>query len=210
MTKRCIVPMVTAVVVSLTVGVVAGFFLGVASTKAGRAFLDDLFEEEQKADISRPTTLIRDRFQLQYPTNWRIDVDDEDYDPDQMFSIDSPGSAFVMFVIGTVETEPEDNLQMQIRQFKKLMSSPAIDRFERYGRLTGKGATLKGKVMGIRTTTRLFAFSQDELTVMITQQCPDDDLNRAQDGLTLIESSFMFRTNTNQRTPNQPNAGDGK
>jgi hypothetical protein len=193
-----------AVVVSLFVGGVAGFFLGIASTKAGKAFLADIVQDEQKADVSSPKKIVRERFQLQYPANWKIDVDDEDYDPDQMFSIDSPGSAFVMFIIGTAELDPEEHLQIQIRHHEKLMGRMSIDRFEKYGRFRGKGATLKGRIMGSRTTVKLFAFQQGGLSLMIAQQCPDEDLKRVQDGLNLIETSFALKATNKTETAERP------
>ena len=128
-------------------------------------------------------------------------MDDEDYDPDAMFSIDSPGSALVMFIIGAGETKPEDTLQSQIRPFEKLISRPAISRFEKYGRYTGNGAILKGRVMGIKTTVRLFCFHQNGLTVMITEQCPDEDLKPVQAGLRLIEGSFSLTADNGKETP---------
>jgi len=210
MKKTHWVILLIAIFISLMVGVVAGFFLGVASTKAGKAFLADIFEDEQKAEVANPIQLVRDKFQLQYPSNWKIDVEDEDYDPDGMFSIDSPGSAFVMFVIGPGKTEPEANLQIQIRQFEKLLSSTVISRFERYGRFTGKGAILKGKAMGVKMTVKVFSFRQNGLTVMITQQCPDEDLKQAQAGLSLIESSFSLKADKKKESSNKTEAGKGK
>ena len=208
MTKTHTLLLVTAAAVSLVVGVVAGFFAGVASTKAGKTFLNNLLEEEQRADVSRPKTLARERFRLQYPSNWKIDVDDEDYDPDAMFSIESPGSAFVMFVIGSVEMKPDDNLQDMIERHGQLMRSAVIERFERYGHLSGKGALMRGRIMGIQMTVKLFAFSQDGLTAIITQQCPDEDLKQAQAGLTLIENSFTPIADNTKETPIHPAAGD--
>jgi hypothetical protein len=185
--------LVVAVIVSLAVGGIAGFFLGIVSTKAGKAFIRDMVEDERNAEVSQPAKLVRDRFELQYPSNWEIDTEDEDHDPDHMFSIDSPGSAFVMIVIGDVASDPEDNLQTHLRQFEKLMSNSATSRFDRYGGLTGKGATLKGRIMGIRTTVRLFACQQDDLTILITQQCPDEDFKQTQGGFSLIEKSFVLK-----------------
>ena len=210
MTRTHVVSLVIAVIVSLVVGGIAGFFLGVASTTAGKAFLADVFEDEQKADVSRPKTLVRERFRLQYPSNWKIDVDDKDYDPDGMFSIDSPGSACVMFVIDAGKSEPEHNLQILMRPFEKLMGSPVIGKSEQYGHFTGEGATLKGKIMGIRMSVTLFSLHQDGLTVMITQQCPDEDLKRVQAGLSLIESSFSLTATERKETPNKSDVDDGK
>ena len=145
------------------------------------------------ADVSHPRNLVRERFQLQCPSNWKVDVNDEDYDADHMFSIDSPGSANVMFVMGSLETNPEDVLQDQISAFEKLFGAPTISRFERYGQISGKGAILQGKIMGNRITVKEFSFYENDLTVMITQQYPDENFKYVQDGLTLIESPFSLK-----------------
>jgi hypothetical protein len=68
--------LVIAVAGSLILGSVIGFLLGVASTRAGRAILANLVEQEERADTTNLKTFVRDQFQLQYPSNWRIDVDD--------------------------------------------------------------------------------------------------------------------------------------
>jgi len=184
--------LVIAVLGALLVGGAGGFFLGLVSTRAGKSFVQSLVQDEQNADVSHPTSLAREKFQLQYPANWHIKTEDYKYDPDHMFSIESPGSAFVMFVLGPGDTDPEHNLQLFIRQFEKLMGSPAIDRFETYGRLPGKGATLHGKLLGNRTTVKLFAAHENGMTILITQQSSDEDLPRVQEGMRLIETSFTL------------------
>ncbi len=185
--------LVIAVIISLVIGGALGFVAGVASTKVGKAFFKNLFQDEMKADLTHPQQLVRDGFELEYPSNWKIDTEDSDYDPDHMFSIESPGNAFVMFVIGAGETQPEEILQIQIRQFEKLMSNTSMERFERYGRLSGKGAVVKGKILGSSTTVKLFAFNDRGQTLMITEQCPDEDLIRVKDGFALIEKSFVMK-----------------
>jgi len=197
------------VLASLVIGVSIGFFLGIASTKAGRSFILDIVEDERKAEVSQPNKVVRESFTLQYPSNWKIAIDDEDYDPDHMFSIESPGSAFVMFVIGPGETEPENNLQAQIQQFTKLMTSPSIERFKNYGRLSGKGAILKGKILGIRITTKVFAFHQDDLTIITVQQYPDEDMKHVQEGFALIESSFLLFKKEKKDTQDKPGKSTG-
>jgi hypothetical protein len=211
MTKTCIVSLVIAVVVSLVIGLTAGFFLGIASTKAGKAFLSSVLETEQKPDVSHPKTVIRDRFQFQYPSNWNINSDDEGYDPDGMFSIHSPGTTFVMFVIMPGTTAPEDSLRTQIRPFENGMNASVVGRFEKYGSFTGKGAILKTKTAGSSSTTKLFSFCHDGLRVMITQFCPDSNLKRADAGLSLIENSFSLRTAAEKKdTSGKPDASHGK
>jgi hypothetical protein len=182
-----------AVIASLLVGGVTGFFLGIGSTKIGKQFLEDMVEDEQQADVSNPSKVQREKFEIQYPSNWKVDTEDEDYDADTMFSIDSPGSTFVMFVIMPGLVDPDEMVQIQIEQFRKLVSTMSVTKLERYGSHTGKGAKLTGKTLGISTTTRVFSFKQDNMTIMITEQCPDDDRPLAQAGLKLIEKSFKLK-----------------
>ncbi len=205
MTRTQIVLVTAAIAVSLIVGLIAGFFMGVASTKAGRAFLRDVAEREQTADISHPKELVREAFRLQYPSNWRINVDDEDYDPDTLFSIESPGSTFVSFEIGKVGIEPEHYVQDLIRSYQKRMSKPVVSRFERYGRFTGKGAMLKGRIMGVKMNARVFSFRENGLTVMISESYADNDLQDARAGLGLIEMSFSLSANGSRKQTNHEN-----
>ncbi len=192
-----VVALVVAVVMSLVAGVVVGFVLGVAATEAGREFLRDIVENEQAADVATPQHMERPRFTLQYPGNWYVDLKDEDYDPDHLFSIDSPGSAYVMFVLGPFESDPEEALRDQIAAFESLLGSPAITRFAQYGDLAGKGATLRGRIMGIRTTVRTFCAFERGQTVIITEQFPHDDEHFVKERLALIERSFVLRSDTN-------------
>lgn len=185
--------LVVAVVVSLLAGGITGFFLGIASTKAAKKFLEDLVEQESPARTDSPKKLARDRFELLYPANWKIDVADEDHDPDHMFSIDSPGSSFVLFVLGEMETDPAESLQEQIEAFSKFMGKPAIQPFSRYGKLHGKGAILRGKIMGMKVTVKAFACYSQGMTAVIVQQGPDEDMQNVKGGLELVEQSFVLK-----------------
>ncbi len=201
--------LVAAIAISLLAGGIAGFFFGVASTKAGANFLKHLVERERQAETGNPQKLAREEFELLYPANWKINVDDKDYDPDRMFTIDSPGSAFVMFVLGKMETNPDDSLQAQIDSFSRLMGTPQVQRFESYGKLHGKGATLRGKLMGIKVTVKAFACSSQGMTAVVVQQYPDEDLRYVQGGLLLIEESFTLQPGKQGRAPDKPDARDG-
>ncbi|MBN2433603.1 MAG: hypothetical protein JXQ27_19215 [Acidobacteria bacterium] len=201
--------LIVAVIVSLMAGGVIGFFLGIASTKAGARSLSDIVEQEAPAKTDNPTRLVRDRFELLYPANWTMDVVDEDYDPDQMFAIESPGAAFVMFVFGDMETDPVESLQTQIDGFSKLMAESAIQPFENYGKLPGKGAVLQGRILGTKVTVKAFACYSQGMTVIIVQQYPDKDFRYVKDGLILIEESFVLKPSKQEHTPNKPDSGAG-
>lgn len=56
--------LVIAVIISLVVGGIAGFFLGIGSTKAGKAFIHEIFEEKKTAEVSRPNKLVREQYEV--------------------------------------------------------------------------------------------------------------------------------------------------
>jgi hypothetical protein len=184
---------------ALGVGLVVGFLGGVLATKAGRAFFAGIFESERPAQISNPQKLTREKFQLHYPANWRLNREDEDFDPDQAFNIESPGSAFIMFHIGTAELKPEAALQQQIAAFSKLMDRPAQTRFTQWGQFTGEGVVLRGRVLGIATTIKPFVFNQGGQTVIVVQHYPDEDQASVLPGLQLVERTFALRPATVER-----------
>lgn len=181
------------VIVSLLIGGVVGFFLGVASTELGEEFLEGMVATEQPADTGSPQTHDRDRFTLQYPSNWKIDTEDEDYDPDQMFFIESPGAAFVLFVIMDWESDIEENIQEQVDAFSKFLGSPEKSEFRTWGEFSGLGAKMTGRVLGIETTVKVFSYSEDEASFIIVMQYPEEDLSYLSAGFDLIENSFSLK-----------------
>ncbi len=178
---------------ALGVGLVVGFAGGVLVTKAGRTFLAGLVESERPAQVARPQTLAREQFQLQYPGNWKLDREDEDFDPDHAFNIESPGSAFIMFHIGKATLEPDAALEQQVAAFSKLMDRPAQAHFSRWGGFTGQGVVLRGRVLGIPTTIKPFVFSRDGQSVIVVQYYPDEDQAAVLPGLQLVERTFALR-----------------
>lgn len=184
---------IAAIVVALMVGGIAGFLFGVASTRMGQAFLAGLGKREERAQTQNPKTIDRERFRLQYPTNWSIDANADDYDPDHVFSIRSSGFAFVRFAIGDDTASPEENLQPYIASFEKLSDTSTETRFEKYGSYTGKGVAFARRPSGLSITTKVFSFRQDDLSVVVVQHCPDKLLGDLQSGLSLVESSFTIK-----------------
>ena len=178
-------------VVCLFLGGVLGFVAGVGSTQAGKEAFAAMVAQEQWADVATPQTLTRQAFQLQYPGNWTIDTKDDSYDPDHYFTIESPGAAIVLFFLD-LKTDPAEALQDQIDAFQDLLGTPTITRFQQYGSYTGDGAVMKGTIYGIRTTVTIVALDQNGKTILIVQQCPDEDLKYVQEGQALIENSFSL------------------
>lgn len=177
------------------IGGVVGFSFGVASTKAGGRFLRSLVENEESANIKAPKTLKRAHFTLDYPRNWKIDKKDPDYDPDYMFSIDSPGNSYVMFIMGHAVTDPEKNIAEYVIAFNKLFEKPTMKAFKYYGKLSGRGVHMEGVIMGEPTEVRLFSTYEKEAgkSIIIIEQHPLTDSSYVDPGLQLIEETFTLR-----------------
>ena len=57
------------------------------------------------AQAKSANVIERDSFLLKYPADWKIDTQDEDYDPDAFFSLESPDDNLVMFMIFNVPVD---------------------------------------------------------------------------------------------------------
>jgi hypothetical protein len=184
-------------VAGLGLGAIAGFLGGVWSTKAGKAFLEDLATDEQPADVGRKQSLARPGFTLDYPGNWKLDVEDEDHDPDHLFSIESPGSCHVTFTMLELEHDAAGNVETQIEALvPQLIKDPRRAPFDRWGDYAGVGVKLEGKVLGfLPGSVRVFSHSQEEpaRSFTVVESCFDEDMAAVGPGFRLIETSFKLR-----------------
>lgn len=178
---------------ALAVGGLIGFLLGLYSTEAGRKMLQWVVQDEQRADVTRPHSIDREGFSLQYPANWQIATEDDDYDPDTSFSIESPGSSVVMFFLGDCQIDTESAVQTQVAAYQKRMTGVTVTPFGHYGKYEGRGAQLEGRILGIPMKVRAFATSRDGGSAIIVEQCPDEDAGRVRPGFDLIEESFLLK-----------------
>lgn len=179
-------------VLFLFVGLVVGFFLGIGVTKAGSAFLEDMMTTEAPADVAHPASYVRPGFTFKYAGNWKIDVTDDDHDPDHFLSVESPGSCLTMLLLLDTPLDPADNVQNQVDAFvPRLISSPARTKITSWGRYTGQGVLLKGKLLGINPgTVKIFSHATDKRSFVAVEQCYDEDMKDVKPGFDLLESSF--------------------
>jgi hypothetical protein len=187
-------PRVLAIaLVCFGLGCGVGFAAGVLSVRGARDFVVGLSRTEAPAEVSKPVTIDRPAFQLQYPGNWRVDTKDEDYDPDRMFSVDSPGQSFAMFFIS--EAPVEASIQGQVSaQTAKVMKDASQTPFTSWGGHTGKGVLLAGKQLGMTPgSVRIFAFREREMTYTVVESTYDDDRADVQPGFDLIARTFRVK-----------------
>ena len=137
----------------------------------------------------------RDSFSLKYPSDWKIDTEDEDYDPDNLFSIDSPDDNMVMFMIFNVPVDKDELLKAQLEVFSsELIKKPEITEFSKWGNYDGTGKILKGKLLGVfKGFVRIFVYADSHKTMLVIEQCFDKDYEKLKKGYDLISSSFNFK-----------------
>ena len=185
--------MVLWIVVAFLVGNVTGCFFGMGSTKLGKELLEGMLATEQPADVQRPRKLERPGFSLRYPRNWMIDVEDEDYDPDHLFMINSPGSCYTMFTLYDVGSDSKKSVKEQLEHFSKLVSSPQTTKFEKWGNYSGHGSDLRGRLMGLRAGFKIFAHSSETRSFVVVNLCFDGDREFVGPGFDLIERTFALK-----------------
>jgi|SRR3989339_1627077 len=192
MSKKTVI--ILAIII-FVVGNITGFFLGVFTVKGAQSFLISLFENEKAADVKGQNEIARSDFNLKYPSNWKIDTADEDYDPDCLFSIDSPGSSHVMFIVYDTATDPEENIKNQIKAHsEKLIKNPGLVYFNRWGQYDGTGVELKGRVLGVlKGAVRIFSYSNQARSFVVVEFSYDEDLKLVGPGFKLIESTFCLK-----------------
>ena len=182
--------------IGVLLGCAGGVMIGIGTTNTGEEFLEGLVSAERKADVTDKTSIARPAFTLQHAGNWKVDVEDEDYDPDHMFSIDSPGNCFSMFIVFDTVTDPEDTVQAQIDTYvPKLLKNPTQTPFSKWGSFEGTGMKLEGKVLGVTPgSLRVFCHADEkaDLSFVVIESCYDEDRKATQSGFDLIETTFTL------------------
>jgi hypothetical protein len=172
----------------VALGVLFGLIVGCAGV------FESLVQTEQKADVRATKPIVRERFHLEYPGNWTIDVEDEGYDPDHLFSIDSPGSCHVTVIVFDAAISAKDSVKAQVEAFvPKIVRDPVQTRFARWGAYDGEGVMLAGRLLGLQKgSIRIFAHEseREDLTLSVVEFCFDEDLPLVRPGFELIERSF--------------------
>jgi hypothetical protein len=179
----------------LFIGGVIGFGAGVLSVKSARELFANAFKSEERADTSSPSTFDRPKFKLQHPSNWKVDAKDKDYDPDHMFSIETPGQSFVMFVIADGELDPKETMDLHVNaQLSKVIKDASRTPFTKWGSYTGSGTLLRGKLLGLTPgSVRIFAWRSSTQTYAVIESTFDEDRAKVSPGFDLVERTFAVK-----------------
>jgi hypothetical protein len=176
----------------LFIGLGVGFCGGIGATKAGASFLEDFASDEAAADVAHPKSHVRPGFSFKYAGNWKIDMDDASKDPDHQVTVESPGSCMTMLVLLDAAIAPSTSVETQVNAFvPKLLAAPSRTPFTTWGKYTGEGMLLKGRLLGLNEgSVRVFAYANEKRSFVAVEQCYDEDMAHVKPGFDLLESSF--------------------
>lgn len=180
--------------IAFPLGLAVGFGFGVYSTEFGKELLAVATSEELPADVANPKAVRRDHFELKYPANWSLARNDEDFDIDQYFSIDTPGYSYVLFEIYPVDTSPQDNVQDSTKYFNKLLRVSKTTSFDRWGKYSGAGVRLVGEYVGEPVEVRLFSHTSGERSFTVTEFFDTAKKQHVEPGYNLVEATFELRS----------------
>jgi len=158
--------------------------LGSAIVRAAR--------RDEPAEVTGPQRVERPGFWFQFPGNWQIDTERENYDPDHLFMVNAPKSAFVQFEIHDREMDPRWLFQRHVAAMAELFVQGAErEELSTWGQYRGYGITLYGKASGkTPATVHIFAFAWEGHTVAVTEYVSDNDSPNIQPGFQLVEQTF--------------------
>jgi hypothetical protein len=188
-------PVLAIAIICLMIGGGIGFFAGVLSVKVARDFLSGMFQNERAADVTQGVVIARPAFVFTRPGNWQIDTKDTDYDPDHMFSVDSPGQSFVMFFVADGDLDPATAVDEHVKmQTSKVMKDATQTPLTTWGSHSGSGILLTGKQLGMMSgTIRIFAFREHDKTYTLIESTYDEDRASVQPGFDLIAQTFRVK-----------------
>ncbi|MEO0794112.1 MAG: hypothetical protein AAFX93_03065 [Verrucomicrobiota bacterium] len=159
---------------------------------------EDAIEAAGDWSDSEVSTISRPGFSLKYPSNWKVASHQADYDPDRLFTIETPGQSHI--VIEVFDVHGSVNLEQTMSGVLEALDGPAIDTysygdFESWGSFQGEGKHLKGKIMRIIPGgCRIFATTipGKGKGLLVTEFYMSDDLPDALPGFDLISRTFVF------------------
>ncbi len=188
-------PVLAIAIVAFIAGGGLGFAAGVLSVKGARDFATSMVRSERPADVAQPVTVDRPEFRFQHPGNWTVDSKANDYDPEHLFSVDSPGLSFALFIVAEGELSPKSSVDAQVAaQTSKVIKGATQTPLTRWGAHAGEGVLLTGKQLGITPGTILvFAFREHDITYTVVESTFDEDRANVQPAFDLIARTFVVK-----------------
>lgn len=157
--------------------------------------VNDNGEKDYLKAVSRKS-INRSKYELQYPSDWKINTADKDFDIDGYFSIEAPeDNALSMFFIFNTSINEEEYLEDQVQaQLNKTLKNGQVLYFDHWGSFTGHGAVIKGKFLGVSGgELKIFCHSNDSASFLTVTQYLNKHEEEVMPGFRLIETSFKLK-----------------
>ena len=138
-------------------------------------------------------THARKTFSFDYPERWTLQTGDDDYDPDALFTVDSPGACHTQ--VQLIEPSLEASRMTAIYEDKlgkTMLDRPKRATFARWGTFQGAGVELAGPMAGHDGSIRIFSHRGKRRAFTIIEFCFDDEMAETKPGFSTIESSFKL------------------
>ncbi|MEM6469491.1 MAG: hypothetical protein AAF802_07955 [Planctomycetota bacterium] len=174
-------------------GLMIGFCAGVYTTELGQQIITGAFAEEELADTSVCQEIETDRFSLSYPANWILAEEEENFDINGYFSIDSPGFSYVLFEIWNVDASAQDLTAETLEYYEQIVKTESFSDFDSWGGFTGVGTTITGKTLGSPVRVNIFSHSSDSYSFTVVEYWDSETESLVEPGFRKIRETFRFR-----------------
>ncbi len=144
-------------------------------------------------DLEWPCTLERPGFSLQYPGNWWVDQEVEDYDPDMRFSITPVQDARIAFALFDEPIDAAEYTASCVNAYQEEFVGDETKPFAAWGPYHGVGAEYIGTTEGSRYRVRVFSTSTAARGLTVMEYSETDVASVIEPGFVLIRKSFRFR-----------------
>lgn len=160
---------------------------------------EEAIEEAGEWSESEMATIDRPGFKLKYPKDWTVAKHQPDYNPDRLFSIETPGSSHIQIEI--FDAKPGMDVTQTMQDVLQALDGPAVETysygdFEEWGHFEGEGKHLKGKIMSIIPGgCRVFVtvIPGKNKGLLVTEFYMSEDLPEAHPGFNLISQTLVFK-----------------
>ncbi|MBI4616880.1 MAG: hypothetical protein HY720_24920 [Planctomycetes bacterium] len=114
-------------------------------------------QDAERPDLDHLKRHSSDRLFFEYPGNWRIESEDEDYDPNANIDFDCPQDATMNVLVYDSESTAEEELDEAIERFRNTFADvSAGSTFSTWGIYSGSGWEATGKYKAVTCRIRLF------------------------------------------------------
>ena len=145
---------------------------------------------------SKEVFLNQSTYDLTYYSDWNLDDKDEYFDIESDFLLDAPSKqGFISFGIFPFKKDYKTIVENHVKAYVgDAIENAEVTYFNSWGKYSGYGARLKGKVEGNWPGEIVtFAFSTDTSAFNVDYQILDKNMYLDQSGIDLAEQTFRLK-----------------